>query len=106
MSREVEISLRIPNMKVRALDEHGYPIDHGAVRFRKVVVLPAIPKPGEALQLDTASGRTLQSTVVRCDWNDDRGLFVVSCQYASRSISADEYEILAKDPDWLMTPLI
>jgi len=106
MSKSVEVSLRIPNMKVRALDEHGYPIDHSSVRFKKIASVPAIPKPGDALQLTTASGRMLQSTVVRADWNEERGLFVVACQYANRSISADEYAALVKNPDWQMRPLI
>ena len=47
MSQEVEVSLRVPNMKARALDEQGLPIDHSAVRFKKVIVVPAIPKPGD-----------------------------------------------------------
>lgn len=106
MPKEVEVSLRIPNMKVRALDEHGYPIDHGSVRFKKIVLVPAIPKPGDSLQLTTASGRMLQSTVVRADWNEEKGLFVVACQYANRSIAAEEYDALVNDPDWQMTPLI
>jgi len=106
MSKEVEVSLRIPNMKVRALDGQGYPIDHSSVRFRKVVSVPAIPKPGESLQLTTVSGRTLESIVVRADWNEERARFVVACQYANRSISPDEYAALANDPDWQMTPLI
>jgi len=106
MSKKVEISLRIPNMKVRALDEHGYPIDHSSVRFRKVALVPAIPKPGDPLQLTTASGKVLQSTVVRADWHEERELFVVACQYSTRSISADEYAALVNDPEWQMTPLI
>ena len=106
MSKKVEISLRIPNMKVRALDEHGYPIDHSTVRFKKNILVPAIPKPGDSLQLTTASGRTLQSSVVRADWHEERELFVVACQYANRSISAEEYNALVSDPDWQLTPLI
>jgi hypothetical protein len=106
MSKQVEVSLRIPNMKVRALDEHGYPIDHSSVRFRKMAVEPAIPKPGDSLLLTTASGRTLQSTVVRADWSEEKGLFVVACQYANRSISAEEYDALVSDTDWRMTPLL
>lgn len=106
MSKEVEVSLRIPNMKVRALDEHGYPIDHSAVRFRKIVSVPAIPKSGDSLQLTTASGRTLPSTAVRADWHEGKGLFVVACQYANRSISAEEYHALVNDPAWQMTPLV
>ena len=106
MAQDVEVSLRVPNMKVRALDEHGYPIDHGAVRFVKVVSVPAIPKPGELLPLTTASGTMLEGTVVRADWHEGRARFVVACQFAKRSISADEYQALTSDPDWQLTPLI
>ena len=106
MSREVEVSLRIPNMKVRTLDESGYPIDHSTVRFRKVINVPAIPKPGEPMPLTTSSGRTIESQVVRADWNEDRGLFVLSCQYANRSITAEEHAALVNDPEWEMKPLI
>jgi hypothetical protein len=106
MPTAVEVSLRVPNMKVRALDEHGFPIDHATVRFKKIVELPSIPKPGEPLQLTTASGTVLKSSVVRADWHEERGLFVVACQYASRSISQEDYAALVQDPDWRMTPLI
>ena len=106
MSQQVEVSLRIPNMKVRTLDEAGNPIDHIAVRFKKLVVVPAIPKSGDSLQLTTRSGRMLESTVQRTDWNEDRELFVVACQYSNRSISVDEYDVLKDDPDWQMRPLI
>ena len=106
MSREVEVSLRVPNMKVRALDEHGYPIDHAQVRFKKMIQVPAIPKPEEMLELTTRSGKPFQAKVVRADWNEDRALFIVSCQYGNRTISADEYAALANDPDWALKPLI
>ena len=89
-------------MKVRALDGHGYPIDHSSVRFKKIALVPAIPKPADSLQLTTASGRMLQATVQRTNWNEERGLFVVACQYSNRSISADEYGALINDPDWQM----
>ena len=106
MSREVEIRLRVPNMKVRALDENGYPIDHSAVRFRKVILVPAIPKPGDALELSALSGAIVKATVVRSDWDEETSRFVVACQYVNRSISPDEYAALANDPDWKLTPLI
>jgi hypothetical protein len=106
MPMEVEVSLRVPNMKVRALDENGYPIDHSAVRFKKMIVVPTIPKPGEPISLTTRSGGTFASKVVRADWHEGRNLFVVSCQYANRSITADEYAALIQDPDWEMKPLI
>jgi hypothetical protein len=106
MAMEVEVSLRIPNMKVRALDENGYPIDNSTVRFKKRVTVATIPKPGDALQLTTRSGKTFESKVMRADWNEGRGMFVLSCQYSNRSISADEYGALVNDPDWDMKPLI
>jgi hypothetical protein len=106
MERVVEVSLRVPNMKVRALDENGYPIDHSAVRFKKIISVATIPKPGDSLPLTTFSGRTLESTVVRSDWHEDKAVFVVACQYANRSISAEDYGALISDPDWEMKPLI
>jgi hypothetical protein len=102
----VEVRLRVPNMKVRALDENGYPIDHSSMRFRKVVDVPKIPKAEEMLELSTQSGRVLQAKVVRADWNEDRGLFVLSCQYVNRSITAEEYGALASDPDWQLKHLL
>jgi hypothetical protein len=103
---DIEISLRVPNMKVRALDESGYPIDHSAVRFRKVITVPVVPKPNESLSLETQSGKVIESKVVRSDWNEGKNLFVVSCQYANRSITAEEYGALRDDPHWVLTPLI
>jgi hypothetical protein len=102
----VEIRLRVPNMKVRALDEKGYPIDHSSMRFRKVVQVAKIPKPEETLELSTTSGRVLQARVVRADWNEDRGLFVLSCQYVNRSITAEEYGALATDSEWQLKHLL
>src|SRR5918997_1551532 len=106
MAMEVEVSLRVPNMKVRALDENGSPIDHSAVRFRKRITLPAVPKPGESLQLTTRTGQPFESKVVRADWHEGAGLFVLSCQYANRSIAPEEYRALIEDADWEMRPLI
>jgi hypothetical protein len=106
MSMEVEVSLRIPNMKVRALDENGYPIDNSSVRFKKRLVVPSIPKPGDPLQLSTSSGSTFESKVVRAEWDEGKSMFVLACQYGNRSITADEYGALVNDPDWEMKPLI
>jgi len=103
---EVEVRLRVLNMKVRALDENGYPIDHSQFRFRRVTEVPKVPKAGEALELTTSSGRTLPSTVVRSDWNEGLGLFVISCQYANRSITPEEYAALNDDPAWVLKHLL
>jgi hypothetical protein len=106
MPLEVEISLRVPNTKVRLLDENGYPIDNGSVRFKKLIELPSLPKPGSSLELTTASGKSFDCDVVRADWHEERGLFVLACQYSKRSIPADEYNALVHDSDWQMKPLI
>jgi hypothetical protein len=106
MSMQVEVRLRLPNMKVRALDDNGYPIDHSSVRFRKLITVPKIPKPAETLELETRSGRTVSARVSRADWHEERGLFVVSCQYANRSITREEYDVIATDPDWEMKHLL
>ena len=106
MSREVEVSLRVPNMKVRVLDENGYPIDHALVRFKKLIQVPAIPKPEDTIELTTRTGKPFQAKVVRADWNEGRALFILSCQYGSRTISPEDYAALATDPDWELKPLI
>jgi hypothetical protein len=106
MGKAVEVRLRVPNMKVRALDENGYPIDHSSMRFRKVIEVPSIPKPDDMLELTTSSGRTLQAKVVRADWNEERGMFVLSSQYANRSITAEEYSALVTDPEWVLKHLL
>ena len=93
-------------MKVRALDEHGYPIDNSSIRFKKLISVPSLPKPAESLQLTTRAGKPFEARVVRADWSEDLSLFVVSCQFANRSIQADEYAALVSDPDWQMKPLI
>jgi hypothetical protein len=60
---------------------------------------------GQSLQL-SASEKTLPANVVGVVWSDDRGMFVVACQYANRSIPADDHRALTRDPDWRMTPLL
>jgi hypothetical protein len=103
---QVEVRLRVPNMKVRALDENGYPVDHASMRFRKAIDVEKIPKPEEELSLTTSSGRVLAARVVRSDWNESLGRFIVSCQYANRSITVEEYEALKQDPEWQLKHLL
>ena len=101
-----EVRLRVPNMKVRALDQNGYPIDHSSMRFRKVIEVPRMPRAGDMLELTTSSGRTLQATVARSELDEPRSLFVLSCQYSERSITADDYAALANDPAWELKHLL
>ena len=106
MSIEVEVSLRIPNSKVRALDAQGFPIDHAAVRFRKRMQLPELPKAGVVIEVDTRSQVRIPCEVNRSDWSEDQGLFVLACRYAGRSMSPDQRDAILHDTDWKMTPLI
>ena len=105
-SMQAEVRLRVPNMKVRALDSNGYAIDHSAMRFRKVIDVPTFPRAGDSLTLTTRSGRAIHATVGRAELDEPRGLFVLSCQYAGRSISADDYAALSSDPDWQLKHLL
>src|SRR5690349_24499644 len=100
----VEVRLRVPNMKERALDQAGYPIDHSEVRFRKRIDVPTIPKVNETLTLPTLSGQPIPAIVVRTDWHDE-GL-VISCQFGRRTITADEYQALKDDPEWELKHLL
>src|SRR3954465_2116702 len=101
----IEVRLRVPNMKVRALDPQGYPIDHSEVRFRKTVDVSVVPKANETLELSTRSGFTFPALVVRNDFYEAQG-YVVSCQFGRRAITPDEYHALANDPDWTLKHLL
>ena len=106
MSKPIEVRLKIPkNSKTPLLDENGYPLDLASVRFRKLMNVPAIPKPGESMEL-AAGVRTLPATVVRADWNESDGRFIVACQYGQRSISVDEQNALVADAEWTLVSLI
>jgi len=105
MSKQVEVRLRIPNTKHRPLDANGYPVDYSQLRFRRVCTVPSVPKPDEVLELSTASGTVIPATVVRTEWDEELGLFVVACRYADRSISLAQHTALAEDPEWRPTPL-
>jgi hypothetical protein len=101
-----EVRLRVPNMKDRVKNAAGYPIDHGEMRFRKIIEVPGIPHAGDRLELTTQSGRVLNASIVRVDLDEARQLFVLSCQYAARIITPDEYAALANDPDWQLKHLL
>ena len=104
MSIEVEVSLKIPRVTIRSASQPDQVIDNSAVRFATLTHVPAIPKPGAALQL-AAGGAPCDCTVTRADWNEERSRFVLSCSYAKRSMSAAEYEALVNDAAWTQKPL-
>ena len=106
MSMDVEVNLKIPRVKTPVLDQKGYPIDNGSVRFTKMIRVPAIHKPGTPLQLTTSSGHTLACEVTRADWQDERALFVLFCKYANRSMPSEECAALFNDAEWRVKPLL
>ena len=106
MAKSIEVRLRVPrNSKAPLLDENGYPLDPASYRWRRVLTVATIPKAGETIELVAGTDK-LQATVVRADWNEAEGKFVVACQYANRSISIDQQNALVADPEWSMVPLI
>ena len=107
MPTEIEVNMRVPTLTVRAPNEPDRRIDNSAVRFTKRIEVPALPKPGELLALSTDSGRTtFDCTVTRSDWSEDKGLFIVACTYAKRSLPVETYNALVNDSEWTMKPLL
>jgi len=105
MSITVEANLKIPSITIKRPDEPVRRIDNGSVRFIKRVAVDAVPKPESKLSLSTASGGPFDATVTRVDWNDSKELFVVSCSYERRSMTAADYDCLVSDPEWVVNQL-
>lgn len=107
MAQTVEISLRIPSLRVRREGQDAAEsIANGDVRFTKRVELPAIPKPGNVLTMAVSSGGTFECGVVRSDWHDDKDMFVIACRYSKRSISPADYQALRYSSDWQVKALL
>ena len=99
--------MRVPTLTVRAPNEPDRRIDNSAVRFTKRIHVPTLPKPGEVLSLSADSGKTtFDCTVTRSDWSEEKGLFIVACTYAKRSLPVETYSALVNDSEWTMKPLI
>ena len=107
MAQTVEISLRIPSLRVRREGkESPETIANSDVRFGKRVELDAIPKPGDILTMTLSSGGTFECDVVRSDWQNDKNMFVIACRYSKRSISPAEYHALMGASDWQVRALL
>ena len=103
---EVEINLRIPRVNTPVKDENGYPIDNGSVRYIRRITIPALPKPGALLRIQTSAGPSIECEVARADWDDAKEVFIVYGKYSKRSIPPEEYHALVEDPAWEMRPLL
>jgi hypothetical protein len=108
MTHTLEISLRIPSLRVRGRDGTEGPktIANNDVRFIKHVELDKIPKPGDVLTMVVGSGGSFQCEVLRSDWHHEKNMFVTACRYSKRSISEAEYQALLDASDWQMRALL
>ena len=102
---QLEINLKIPRVTLRPADGPVQVIDNSALRYTKLIHVPAVPKAGEVLQVTAGPFQTFECAVTRADWSDEREMFIVSCSFAKRSMSADEYEALVNDGEWKSKPL-
>lgn len=96
MPQTVEISLRIPSLTLPNQKERT---NNDSVRFITHVEVASIPKADDMLTVPVANG-TLECRVVRSTWEESRNCFMVSCQFARRSIAATEYEALMNSENW------
>lgn len=107
MTQTVEISLRIPSLRVRQEGKsQPVTITNSDIRFSKQIEVDKIPAPGHVLTLTVSSGVTFQCDVVRSDWHNDKNMFVVACRYSNRSISPADYQALMDASDWQVRALL
>lgn len=107
MEQTVEISLRVPSLRVkREGKDSPETISNSDVRFIKRIEVSSIPKTGTVLAMEIASHGSFECEVVRSDWHEDKNLFVIACQYGKRSIAPADYQALLDAPDWQLRPLI
>jgi hypothetical protein len=101
MSITVEVSLRIPSLTVKTSDQPDRVINNTDIRFAKLINVAAIPKVGSRLDIAVKPDVILQCTVTRADWEEERALFVVSCQCRpTKGAASGNYFALMNDPDW------
>ena len=105
MAQIVEISLKIPSLRVQREDK-AETISNSDVRFSKRVELDSIPKAGVILVMSMSGGEPFECEVVRSDWHEDKNLFVITCRYTKRSISPASYQALLDSSDWAVRPLL
>jgi hypothetical protein len=107
MAQTVEISLRIPSLRIRREGKEALEtIANSDVRFSKQIELQTIPKAGDVLHMTVSSGGTFDCDVVRSDWHHEKNMFVIACRYSKRSISPAEYQALMDSSDWQLRVLL
>ena len=107
MSQTVEISLRIPSLRVkREGTDTPETINNSDVRVGKQTEIESIPKPGVVLTMATSADGSFECEVLRSDWHHDKNMFVIACRYSKRSVSAADYQALMNSSDWSVRALI
>ena len=107
MSQVVEINLRLPSLRIKGqAGEEARTVVNSDVRFTKDVELQTIPKPGDILTMSADAAMEFPCEVVQANWDDGKNRFVVACRYARRSVSAEDYHIIANARDWATKPLL
>lgn len=107
MPQTVEISLRIPSLRVRREDTDTLEtINNSDVRFCKCIEIESIPKPGVVLTMTTSTGETFECEVLSSNWHHDKNMFVIACRYSKRSVSPAEHNALMNSSDWQVRALL
>jgi hypothetical protein len=107
MPQTVEISLRIPSLRVRREGTDTLEtINNSDVRFCKQIEIESIPKPGIVLTMASSAAGSFECEVLRSDWHHDKNMFVIACRYSKRSVSAADYHALMNSSDWSVRALI
>jgi hypothetical protein len=107
MTQVVEISLSLPSLRLKAqAGEEAQTIVNSDVRFKKLVEVASIPKPGDVLTMSAGSGLEFPCQVVQANWHHEKNRFVVACRYGKRSVSAEDYLAIVNAPDWASQPLL
>ena len=99
MGIAVEVNLKIPGLTIRSADQPVKVINNSAVRFARMIDVPAIPKPGALLEVPVGAGK-FGCTVTRAEWHEERAIFIVSCHFSKARISPDDYHALINNADW------
>jgi hypothetical protein len=104
MSQVVEVSLRLP---VRAqVKSNAFPHGVADVRFTKTADLEPVPKVGDTFMM-SAGALTFPCKVVQRNWDENKNMFVVACEYGGASrISNADYLTILEAPDWTAKSLL
>lgn len=104
MSQVVEVSLRLPARP--QVKSAAFPYGVGDVRFAKKADLETLPKVGELFDM-SAGSLTFPCKVIQRNWDENKNMFVLACEYGGRSrISNEDYLTIVEATDWTARPLL